>query len=151
METIDPQQAARVWQRVRGGSPETDIRELLELIAHEWEDSAIYLQLSRRCTGRESNILYTLFQQEHAQCMCLKGLYTMITGENPKLGTVQVGREPLEDSLRKCYGREMQTLHLYEKKAEDPEYGYIYCHIRDQERDHCRILLELIGGLRKGK
>ena len=49
METIDPAKAARVWQRVQADiPPENREQGLLEMIAQEWTDAAIYLQLSRR-------------------------------------------------------------------------------------------------------
>lgn len=149
METIDPNQAARVWQRVRGNSPETDVEKLEQIILLEWEDAAIYLQLSRRCTGRESAALYKLFQQEYSHCACLKGIYSLITGQRPKLPAVQPDREPLELALRNCYGREMQRLRTYEERCADPNYGHVFSRIRDQEQEHCRTVLELIGGLGK--
>lgn len=147
METVDPNQAARVWQRVRGNSPEADVKTLEQLIMLEWEDAAIYLQLSRRCTGKESAALYKLFQQEHAHCACLKGIYSMVTGEKPKLPMVQPAREPMEAALRTCYGREMQRLRTYEERCQDSNYGHVFSRIRDQEQEHCRVLLELIGNL----
>ena len=150
MENMDSAQAQRVWQRVRGTAPaETDEKILQDLIAQEWEAAAVYLQLSKRCGGKESAVLYRLFQQEHAHCACLRGIYTMITGERPKLPTGQPGREPLDAALRSCYGREMRFLRTYEERSEDPNFGHVFMHIRDQEQEHCRVLLELIGGLRK--
>ena len=151
METIDPNQAARVWQRVRGNSPEDSARNLEQMIIREWESAAIYLQLSRRCSGRDSAALYKLFQQEHAHCACLKGIYVMMTGQRPRLPAITPSREPLNTALRGCSGREMRELRSYEERAADPDYGYVFSRIRDQKRDHCRVLLELIGGMEKSK
>lgn len=150
MENLDPEQAARVWSRVRSGPGRLSMEDLEELIRREWEDAAIYLQLSRRCSGRMSGVLYRMFQQEHTHCTCLKGIYAMITGDRPKLPQVNVQPKPIETALRECYGREMRCAEVYEELCAQPEYGYVFCHIRDQERTHCRTLLELIGGLRKG-
>lgn len=147
METVDPNQAARVWQRVRGNSPEADVSKLERMIALEWEDAAIYLQLSRRCSGREAALLYRLFQQEHTHCACLRGIYSMMTGESLRMPSVQHTAEPLKLALRNCYGREMQRLRTYEEQCQDPNYGYVFSRMREQEQEHCRMLLELIGSL----
>lgn len=147
METIDPSQAARVWQRVRGESPEDEEGDLAQLIIQEWEDAAIYLQLSRRWGGKEAPVLYQLFRQEQNHCACLKGIYTMLTGTPPKLRAVRPMAEPLEVSLRKCYAREMRALSAYETRSADPNYGHVFSRMRDQEQEHCRVILTLLGGL----
>lgn len=146
METIDPSQAARVWQRVRGEAPAPEGADLERLIVQEWEDAAIYLQLSRRCGGKESAALYQLFRQEQAHCACLKGIYTMLTGNPPKLKAVRPMQEPLEVSLRKCYAREMRSLSAYEERTDDPNYGHVFSRMREQEQEHCRVILTLLGG-----
>ena len=146
METIDPKQAQRVWQRVRGSTPEEQAQQLEQMILHQWEDAAVYLQLSRRCSGTQSAMLYQLFRQAHAQCSCLKGIYVMMTGDRPKLPAVNPPREPLGTALRGCYGRQMRELRLYEERAADPDYGYVFARMRDQKKAQCRVLLELIGG-----
>lgn len=145
LEEVDHDQAQRVWQRVLGNSPGSDEQMLQQLIALEWEDASIYLHLSRRFGGPVGAALYRLFQQEHAHCACLRGIYTMMTGQMPRLPAVTMSREPLDDALRACYGREMHRLKTYEERSEDPSYGHVFVRLRDQEREHCRVLLELLG------
>ena len=145
METIDPSQALRVWQRVRGESRDTEVALLERFIVHEWEDASIYLQLSRRCSGSEAAQLYQIFQQEQSHCACLKGIYTLITGSKPRLSAVKPPQEPLPAALRTCYGREMRCLSAYEARVSDPDYGHVFSRMLQQEKEHCRILLELIG------
>ena len=149
MNTIDPAKAAQVWQRVQSTAPALIAPDqgLLELIANEWQDAATYLQLSRRFQGKQSALLRTLFQQEQSHTACLKGIYTLVTGKHPKIATVQPPQESTEVLLRKCYGREMRRLAQYEKRVEDPEYGQVFAKLAQQERDHCRIILELLGSL----
>ena len=144
METMDQAAAARVWQRVRG---ETESREkgLLALIAQEWTDAATYLQLSRRLSGKDSAILRKMYEQEQSHTACLKGIYTLITGEHPTVRAMPVEQGDTESVLRRCYGREMQCLAQYEARTGDPEYGQVFSRLADQERDHCRLLLELLG------
>lgn len=148
METYDPQKAARVWQRVHSGSADVkDSSSLLTLIAEEWTDSATYLQLSRRFQGKEAAILRRLFEEEQAHAACLKGIYTLITGEKPIVHTPPPVQENTELILRRCYGREMRALAQYEQRANDPEYGPVFARLAAQEKEHCHIVLQLLGSL----
>ena len=149
MDTIDKAKEARVWERVRGDAPQTP-REagLPELIAREWEAATTYLQLSRRFQGRQNALLRKLAQQEQAHMTCLKGLYTLITGEKPKVAGVRPVEDEPQKVLRRCYGRQMQCLAQYEQRSKDPECGHIFARLAQQEREHCHILLELLGSLK---
>ena len=150
METIDPAKAARVWQRVQSTNlPENREQGLLELIAQEWTDATTYLQLSRRLQGTEGAKLRRMYEQEQSHAACLKGIYTLLTGKRPNIRTLPPPQEPPEQTLRRCYGREMQCLASYEKRSSDPEYGSVFARLAEQERDHLRMLLELLGSLKK--
>lgn len=150
METIDPAKAARVWQRVQADiPPENREQGLLEMIAQEWTDAAIYLQLSRRFQGKESAALRRMFEEEQAHTACLKGIYTLITGSRPTVRAVSPSLEDPGQLLRRCYGREMRCLAQYEARSSDPEYGQVFARLAAQEREHCRLVLELLGNLKK--
>lgn len=152
METIDPVKAARVWQRVHGENPpERREQGLPELIAHEWTDATTYLQLSRRFQGKESMILRKMYEQEQAHTACLKGIYTLLTGTRPMVRAITLPQDDPEKILRNCYGREMHCLARYEERSADPEYGHIFARLAEQEREHCRRILELLGNLKKKK
>lgn len=149
MDTIDPTKAARVWQRVHGETPEPAREEgLSELIAREWEAAATYLQLSRRFQGRPNALLRKLFEQEQAHAACLKGIYTLITGKHPNVAGVPPVTDDAQKVLRQCYGRQMQCLARYEQRAGDPEYGHIFARLAQQEKEHCHMVLELLGSLK---
>ena len=148
MEYIDPQKNAEVWARVRGGAPDIPQEQTLAaLIAREWEDAATYLRLSRRTQGKLSAALYQLYRQEQAHTACLKGIYTLITGERPSLRIPAPAAESVSLTLRRCYGREMQCLKEYEARASHPEYGPVFARLARQEQEHCRVILELLGSL----
>lgn len=152
MNTIDPVKAAQVWQRVHA-KPEEDPsvpREtgLLELIAREWEAAGTYLQLSRRYTGKTHAQFHKLFQREQAHTACLKGIYTLITGKKPTVAPAPPISGETHTYLRKCYGNSMQQLAQYEGRSGDPEYGHIFQRLAQQEKEHCHILLELLGNLK---
>ena len=148
MNTIDPQKASRVWQRVQGVNQPSD-RELLTMIAREWTDAATYLQLTRQFTGKDSTKLRRLYEEEQAHTACLKGIYTLITGTRPNVKVLPIAGPDPEAILRRLYGRQMQGLAEYEAKSSDPEYGPVFARLADQERDHCRTILEIIGNLKQ--
>ena len=150
MENYDPEAAARVWQRVQGKTPQNeDLNSLPALIAGEWQDAATYLRLSRQFTGKEANILRKMFEEEQSHAACLKGIYTLLTGDRLVTQTPAPRQEPLSASLRRCYGREMQCLAQYEKWSDHREYGPVFQRIAQQERAHCAALLEILGNLRE--
>ena len=148
MERVDPQKAARVWQRVHTENPSPE-QGLLSLIAQEWADASTYLQLSRRLQGKPATILRTLYEQEQTHLACLKGIYTLITGTHPKVASAPLPQEEIEQTLRRCYGREMQCLAQYEQRSTHPEYGKVFARLAQQEQEHCRLLLEIIRNLKK--
>ena len=148
METIDKAKAARVWQRVQGDTAENPTRGLQGLIAEEWADAAIYLSLSRRVQGNAANILRKIGQEEQSHMACLKGIYALQSTGKPDIPPPPpLDKAPVSVILRRCYGREMRCLAQYESRATDPQYGQIYARMAQQEREHCRLILELLGSL----
>ena len=79
---------------------------------------------------------------------CLKGIYTLQGNGRPDVPSPPpVDRAPIGTLLRRCYGREMRCLAQYESRMNHPEYGQIFARMAQQEREHCRLLLELLGSL----
>lgn len=152
MDIIDKEKADRVWQRVTAAGPAGDnTQELETLITQKWADASTYLHLSRRFQGKESGVLRRLSEQSQAQTACLKGIYTLLTGNHPVVRTMPAEQEPVEQTLRRCYGREMHCLARYEAKTADPEFGQVFSRLAEQEKDHCRTVLELIGTLKRSR
>ena len=150
MNHIDPAKAAQVWQRVQSNTPKQHPEQgLLELIAHEGADAATYLQLSRRFQGKESALLRKMFEQEQSHAACLKGIYMLITGTRPATHAAPPEQGDPESVLRRCYGSEMRCLARYEQRSSDPEYGHVFIRLAEQEREHCRMILELLGKIKK--
>ena len=149
METIDPMKEAQVWQRVRGPQQSVDPRDgLQELIAREWEVAGICLQLSRRFSGKQGALLRQLYEKEQGHVACLKGIYTLITGQRPQVRGASAAGGLAEAELRRCYGKQMQNLAEYERRSSHPEYGHIFRSLAQQEREHCHLLLEVLGSLK---
>ena len=148
MESYDKAKAARVWQRVQGETAVDPTQGLQGLIAEEWADAALYMSLSKRVQGPPSAILKKMSQEEQAHTACLKGIYTLQGAGRPQVPTPQPpDNASVSMLLRRCYGREMRCLAQYESRANHPEYGQIFARMAQQEREHCRQLLELLGSL----
>ena len=150
MEKYDPEAAARVWQRVQGKDPQNeDLNSLPAMIAGEWQDAATYLRLSRQFTGKEAGFLRKMFEEEQSHAACLKGIYTLLTGQRLAIHTPSVPQEPVSAALRRCYGREMQCLAQYERWAAHREYGPVFARMAQQEKAHCAAILEILGNLKE--
>ena len=147
MEAIDHIQAARVWQRVRGQTAEQEAQALASLMQQEWHNACVYLQLSRRTCGPDAALLHRLFEQEQAHCACLKGIYSIVTGKKAAVRPISAVSGGTEELLRACYARHMRSLSAYEVRARDSDYMPVFTRLRDQEMDHCRMALQLIGNL----
>ena len=149
METIDPALAQQVWQRVRGDMPPADSPDLIDLMERELEDASRYLHLSRFFSPEYSRLLRQMHQQERSHAACLKGIYRMMTGKRPAPRLPKVLPEKPADALRRCYDRETQCVRCYEAHAADPRYGHTFARMALQEKEHCRILSELLGRLER--
>lgn len=151
MDKFDEAKATRVWQRVQSSQPsQPEAEGLPALIAEELEDSATYLHLARHIGGKESPILRKLAETEQSHAACLKGIYTLMTGEPIAPRIPPLRPEPAERTLRRCYGREMRCLAQYEARSGDPEYGPVFARLAAREREHCMTVLELLGRIKNG-
>lgn len=150
MKQYDPKTAAKVWDRVQNTAPPTgDAQTVLNLIAEEMLDAVSYQRLTKRLPPPQAAIARKLMQQEQSHISCLKGIYTLITGEKPLVPPPTVADDPPEIMLRRCYGREMRCLSQYESRMGDPQYGHIFRSLARQEQEHCHGILEILGALGK--
>ena len=150
METYDKAKAARVWQRVQTEAAANPAQGLGGLIAEEWADAAVYLALSKRVQGNQSAVLRKMSQEEQAHMACLKGIYKLQNAGQPDVPAPSpTDKAPVSTLLRRCYGREMRCLAQYESRSADPEYGQVFARMAQQEREHCRQILEILGKLQE--
>ena len=148
MKPYDPKTAARVWDRVQNSAPPPgDAQTILNLIAEEMLDAAAYQRLARRLPPPQAAVAKNLYQQEQSHISCLKGIYTLITGDKPIVPPPSAGDDQPEITLRRCYGREMRCLSQYEARTGDPQYGHIFRTLARQEQEHCHKILEILGAL----
>lgn len=144
MEAYDPQLAARVWKRVTGETVETH-PDLQTLIEEALADAAAYLHLSRYFQNPYGQILRQMHRQEQSHAACLKGIYRMRTGKRCIPNLPKPPREKPALTLQRCYDRELRRATQYSAKAADARFGQSFSRMAQQEQEHCRILLELLG------
>ena len=135
------------WPEGIGMAALFDPESLKGLIALQWQEAATYLYLSRRLGGREGTQLHNLFTQCQSHTACLKGIYTLATGKHYSAKSLPPQEEPVEVTLRRCYGNKMRCLAEYEARGADPEYGQVFLRLAQQEREVCSQILEIIGRL----
>ena len=150
MKQYNPQTASKVWDRVQNAAvPSPDAQSILTLITEEMTDAAAYARLAKRLPSPQAAVARQISQQEQSHISCLKGIYTLITGRKAIAPPPVVADDPPEIVLRRCYGREMRCLAQYEARMSDPQYGYIFRKLAQQEQEHCRQILEILGVLAK--
>ena len=150
MKSYDPKTAAMVWDRVQNTAvPAGDAPAILNLIEEELVDAAAYQRLARKLPPPQAALARQLAQQEQSHAVCLKGIYTLITGRKALVPQPPVSDDPPEIVLRRCYGREMRCLAQYEARQTDPQYGHVFRSLARQEQEHCHRILEILGVLAK--
>jgi len=141
------QKHERVWQRVQGETPAPDYHWIPEMIAEEKAGGVIYLHLSHHFGGKEGAMLRRMFEEEQVHISCLRGMYRLITGQRCQVHSQSLPPEDPAIALRRCYGREMRCLAAYEARSGDSEYGPVFVQMAQQEREHCKNILHLLGKL----
>lgn len=146
MEKIDPQVAAKVWQRVRGNEKPAEPVGIQALVAREKETEAILQWLLRRLPEK-SYALQQLIADTRRHIACLQGI-RQLNGE--KIGAYSAGK-PLSGEpvplLRKCYSLCLQVGARYAARVEDEQYGGVFGDMARTKRRHCAMLLEILGGI----
>ena len=150
MDAYDPALAARVWQRVRGQQEHQPPRqELLPLLADSWAAAAAYLSLARQVGPQAAATLRRLAREEQTTADALRGLHLLINGSRPALRTPPPLREAPEAGLRRRYTESLKAAAAYERLAGDPEYGPVFARLAQQEQEHCRQVLSVLGNWEK--
>lgn len=145
MDDYDLSMAERVWQRVRGGSAPESQTGLQALAAAEQNAAAVYLFLSKGMQGRKKELLRQLYHRERNHCRYLNGISLLRDGKALSVRTAPPDGQRTEGLLRRCYARTLQAVSEYEARQEDPEYGPVFRELARQEREHCMMILEILG------
>ena len=146
METHDPREQVKIWQRVRPvQTPATDGLQMLT--ASLLESISVYTALLRRLQGMQRETAMQLREQQIQAVRCLKGIYRMATGNVMQIAGIAATVETTEAALRKNYGRSLKALTFYESRSADGEYGAVFEAMAVREREHSRKITEWMGML----
>ena len=146
MKEIDAQKAVRVWQRVQNEARSQGSGQLPALIMEQRELAAMYMQLTQQLAGKkEAAAVQRLSRETQAHMACLKGICLLVTGAVPENRVSGTQKMAADAALRRCYGKALRLLREYEARREDTEYGPVFDRLAQQTREHCCIILELLG------
>lgn len=142
MGMYDESMEKRVWERVRSEAPQ---KSLQVLAAAEKANAAVYLRLSRLAQGPEKALLRQLFERERRHGHLLGGIHFLTEDKALSVRTAAPPADTMALALRKCYAATLQAVAEYDRRSQDPEYGHAFARMAAQEREHCTMLLELLG------
>lgn len=146
MESVDPQKANRVWQRVQGGF---NAEDLIPLAAMEAGDAVVLNQLSQRFSGKDAVLLRQLSAQANSCSACLRGMYQLRTDHYlPQTSAADPAGENTQAVLRRCYGKALQRIASYEAQTGEPQFGFVFAQLAQQKKEVCQALLTLLGNLK---
>ena len=150
---FDVRKEARVWQRVQNekqaAEPPKQVENLPALILEQQQLASAYRQLAGRMNGQEGTVMIRLARESNMQAACLKGIATLMNGFAPQGGAAMQQQSNTDAILRRCYGAELRLLKIYEGRISDAEYGPVFDRMAARGREHCCVLLELIGKIGK--
>ena len=126
METVNSQQAQRVWQRVHTPPAQTD--DTARLIAGEWETAAACTLLARRSRSRWA---------------CLQGIALLHTGRRPPHSHPDTPGQSAAQVLGQCCRDALERAALYEQSAALP--APLAAHLAQEQTRDAKLLLELLG------
>ena len=145
----DIRKEARVWQRVQDGKqppePSRPVENLPALILEQLQLSSAYRQLAGRMNSKDGAVLIRLEREANMQATCLKGIVALMNGFSPQSAGASQQLSGTDAILRRCYGAELRLLKAYENRISDAEYGPVFDRMAARGREHCYVLLELIG------
>ena len=143
METVNSQQAQRVWQRVHAPKGEPFTEEIHRLSAGEWEASAACLALARRAGGKFAPALRLLAQNSRSRWACLQGLALLRSGKRPQHTHPARPEGSPFDILSQCCRDGLERIDLYSRSPELP--GPLAATLAREQTNDCRALLEILG------
>ena len=150
MEQLDREMQKRVWQRVQSREPvqmpEMPGETLKSLLLTARENHAAYTHLQKQMGPNHRDMVNRLRQGSQRTIACLQGI-CRLRGETVKSFRMDAGREDTRRALEKCYHRERKLCAAWEQRVVDPEFGMVFEKLGHLTREHCAILMELLGNL----
>lgn len=159
--SIDPQQAQRVWSRVMaaGAAPSTSTApaaqetaaepaasfeaQLQELLRRARADAALNIRLARRLCGCARQTLLHLAEQSRQEARTLAALYYLTTGQRAACEPVSPDAPAcLAAGLRRQYERQLTSAATYRALAEQvPAHAETLTCLAETAQRHARALV----------
>ncbi len=159
--SIDPQQAQRVWSRVMaaGAAPSTSTApaaqetaeepaasfeaQLQELLRRARADAALNIRLARRLRGCARQTLLHLAEQSRQEARTLAALYYITTGQRAACEPVSPDAPAcLAAGLRRQYERQLANAATYRALAEQvPAHAETLTCLAETAQRHARALV----------
>lgn len=159
--SIDPQQAQRVWSRVMaaGAAPSTSTApaaqetaaepaasfeaQLQELLRRARADAALNIRLARRLCGCARQTLLHLAEQSRQEARTLAALYYITTGQRAACEPVSPDAPAcLAAGLRRQYERQLTSAATYRALAEQvPAHAETLTCLAETAQRHARALV----------
>ena len=147
MDYYDSEKAQRVWQRV-SGKDAPPLQSIQALASAELNEAAVHWMLSQQLQGKERALLRRIFEEDQAHTACLKGIHFFMEDQPLSVRPVLPSPEAPVLALRKSYARKLKALREYTERSGDPEYGHIFRQLAQEEENHCKAILQIVGQIK---
>ena len=149
MDGFDPKVERQVWQRVRS-QPEPPRGDLRALLLAAMEAAAIYRKLIGSTSGKKRETLHRLYEGQMETAACLRGIGRLSGAADTKAVNVPAPGDPAGKALEKQYHTARRTMAEYTARTVDGEFGAVYQHLADIQREQCVLLTRLLGSPERG-
>lgn len=147
MESISPEQASKIWQRVqRPGEPSQNL-ELRALELAVLENAGVYCRLQSTLPGSARQLLAALGEDTRRESAMLRGLQLLASQEPPEKKALSPAPASPRELLAGCYHRSIRLLGAYTARTADPLAGCVFQTLAHMSQNHCASIAQLLGSL----
>lgn len=147
MESISPEQASKVWQRVQRPAEPSRNLELRALELAVLENEGVYCRLLATLPGAARQILGALAEDTRRESAMLRGLQLLTSEEPPGKKTLSPAPASPRELLAGCYHRSIRLLAAYTARTADPFTGCVFQTLAHMSQSHCARIAQLLGSL----
>lgn len=144
MDTIDPNTAKQVWNRVAAAPAQAiSPTDLYSLIFAAGETAALYRSLSASLSGKQRDSALVLLNTQQDTLNVLRGMQIKSFGKTTK--NIPEPKLPPRRLLEKCYQNARTALTEYTARTIGVEYGPVFRQLAAREEGNCLRILSLLG------
>ena len=154
MEHLDQETQRRVWQRVQSRDPvqmpQLPVENVKTLLLTARENLAAYTWLQKQMGMKHREAMNGLVRETRKSIACLQGI-GRLQGEPVRISIMKPVPDHPRRTLEKCYHRERKLWDAWQNRREDPEFGVVFHKLSRQAREHCAVIMEILGQMDPGK